>query len=109
MKKKVKKYSASLKAKVVLSALREDKTIAQIGSEYQIHPANIKLWKRDFLRNVEIVFDRNQALKDYKKALEDSEKTKAQLYETIGELSSQLKWVKKKSREAGVESEAGFD
>ncbi len=36
--KKRKQYSASFKAKVALEALREEKTIAEIGSQYEIHP-----------------------------------------------------------------------
>jgi transposase len=52
MKRKVQKYPASIKAKVVLASLKEDRTIAEIGSEYNIHPCNIKGWKRQLLGNI---------------------------------------------------------
>jgi len=40
------KYSAEFKAKVVLEALREDKTTAEIASKYQVHPTQVRKWKR---------------------------------------------------------------
>ena len=36
------KYSAEFKAKVVLEALREDKTTAEIASKYQVHPTQVR-------------------------------------------------------------------
>jgi transposase len=36
-----KRYDAAFKAKVVLEALREQGTLAEIGSKYGIHPNQI--------------------------------------------------------------------
>jgi len=102
MKKKVKKYSASVKAKVVLAALKENKTIAEIGSEYNIHPCNIKGWKRQFLENAEVVFDRELQVKSYKEELREEREKTDELYRQIGELSTKLNWAKKKSEELGL-------
>lgn len=59
--KNVKKYSNSTKGKVVLAAIKEEKTMAEIGSEFEIHPCNIKAWKKQFLDNIEVVFDREHS------------------------------------------------
>lgn len=100
--KKVKKYSNSLKSKVILAAIKEEKTMAEIGSEFEIHPCNIKAWKKQFLDNIEVVFDREHEVKSYKDALKTEQKKTDELHRQIGELTAQLNWSKKKSREAGL-------
>ena len=100
IKKQVKKYSAREKSKIVLETLKEDKTIAQIGSENNVHPRNIQNWRKQFLENVEVVFDREQLVKQYKEALIAEVSKTDELHRQIGELTAQLNWAKKKSREA---------
>ena len=39
------KYPPSFKAKVALEAIREDKTSADLASQYQVHPSQIRKWK----------------------------------------------------------------
>ena len=96
-KKQVKQYPAGLKAKVVLEALKNESTLAEIGSKHQVHPSNIKGWRRQFLDNVEVVFDRDQIVRGYKIKLKESSEQVDDLYRQIGKLTSQLDWAKKKS------------
>lgn len=102
-KKQVKRYGATLKAKIVLEALKNEKTLAELGSEHKIHPKNIQLWKRQFLANVEVVFDKEVILKEYKEALKQEAEKTDELHRQIGELTAQLNWAKKKSKEVGLE------
>jgi len=99
-KKQVKKYSAKEKSKIVLETLKEDKTIAQIASDHKIHPRNIQYWRKHLLENIEVVFDKEQLVKQYKKELRDEATKTDELHRQIGELTAQLNWAKKKSREA---------
>ncbi|MCQ2062732.1 MAG: hypothetical protein MJY99_05290, partial [Fibrobacter sp.] len=39
------------KAKVVLATLREDKTLAELASEFDVHPNQISQWRAFFLQN----------------------------------------------------------
>jgi transposase len=41
---KRKQYSAEFKAKVALAAIRGDGTIAELASQYKIHPNMITKW-----------------------------------------------------------------
>lgn len=40
-----KEYTPSFKAKVALEAIREEKTSADLTSQYQVHPSQIRKWK----------------------------------------------------------------
>ena len=46
---KRKQYSTEFKAKVALSAIRGDGTLAELASRYKIHPNMITKWKREAL------------------------------------------------------------
>ena len=48
--------TAAFKKKVVLEALREDKTMAQLASEYGVHPIQISQWKKQLLEKASEVF-----------------------------------------------------
>lgn len=45
------RHNAEFKAKVALTALSESKTLAELASEYQVHPTQITRWKQDLIEN----------------------------------------------------------
>lgn len=49
-------HSATLKAKVALAALREDKTIVELGKQYELHPNQVTEWKRQLVERASEVF-----------------------------------------------------
>ena len=55
---KRKQYSAEFKAKVALSAIRGDGTLAELASRYKIHPNMITKWKREALEGMKDRFAR---------------------------------------------------
>ena len=40
-----KQFSDEFKAKVGLEALKGDKTVAELASEYQVHPTQVNTWR----------------------------------------------------------------
>jgi len=50
-------YPASFKAQVVLAALKENKSLAELAMEYAVHPGQISLWKQQLLNNISLVFE----------------------------------------------------
>jgi transposase-like protein len=85
-------HTASFKVKVALEAIKEEKTIAQLASEHQVHPNQIQQWRKRLLAELPNIF-----LDRRKKDEKDGEKLEAELYRQIGQLKVELDWIKKKS------------
>ena len=87
-----KRYDGTFKAKVVLESLRDQKTIAELASEYGVHPNQITQWRKQTLEELPALFSSKQAKKE--KAYEEE---REELLKQIGQLKVELDWVKKKS------------
>jgi len=88
---KRRRHSSSFKFKVSLEALRERETLAQLGSRYEIAPAQISQWKKHLIDHGSEVFSTNK-----KERVSKDKPSEAELYRKIGELEMQLDWLKKK-------------
>lgn len=87
-----KKHTNEFKARVVLAALREDRTNSELSSEYGVHPVQIGLWKKAAIRNLAQLFEgkTNHKSDNEQKALIEK------LYGKIGEIEVENDWLKKK-------------
>ena len=87
-----KRYEAAFKARVALAALRDDRTLSELASEYGVHSNLISQWKRRLLSNVTRVFEEpeDDAQQDHQVVVEE-------LHRQIGQLHVELDWLKKKA------------
>lgn len=86
-----KRHSAEVKAKVALEAIKGQKTVNEIASEYGVHPTQITQWKKQVLEELPQIFSSRRA-----KGEQAEEALKATLYQEIGQLKVELDWLKKK-------------
>jgi len=57
MRRKRRNHSATFKAKVAFSALKGDKTLAQIASYFDLHVNQIQTWRNQLKENMAQIFD----------------------------------------------------
>jgi transposase len=86
-------YSASFKSKVALAALRQEKTISQLASQFKVHPVMIGKWKSHLLSHCEEVF------RDGRSRTKQEHPSVEELYQKIGHLEVENDFLKKKSEE----------
>jgi putative transposase len=92
MENKRRKFNGSFKAKVALAAVKEDRTMGELASEFEVHANQISKWKRQLLDGVPRIFSEGrQEDRRQQEALTD------RLYQQIGQLKVELDWLKKKS------------
>ena len=90
-----KHHSDTFKAEVVLELLKEEKSVAQIASEYHVHPNQVYEWKATALKGLATLFSSDHKTESALKARYD--KRLQELYAEIGRLTTQVTWLKKKS------------
>jgi putative transposase len=88
---KRKQHTAAFKAQVALAAVRGDRTVNELASQYGVHPTLIHGWKKQLLAGADQVFGNGR-----KAVVADAEAEKAELFEQIGRLQMELEWLKKK-------------
>ncbi len=88
-----KKHTNGLKAKVVLAAWREDRTLSELGAEYGVHPIQIGLWKKKATQSLSSLFNGDHGFNG--KEVEQQALI-ATLYRKIGEVEVENDWLKKK-------------
>ena len=87
-----KRYDGVFKARIALLALKGEQTIAEIASQYSVHPNQVTLWKKQALEGLPEVFSDRR-----KKREESRDEVEGELYRQIGQLKVELDWLKKKS------------
>jgi transposase len=85
-----KRHSPKFKAQVVLEAIRGEKTLSQLGSQFKVHPIQIAKWRKAALEHLAELFVDGRTRQTSGQAETDA------LYQQIGRLKVELDWLKKK-------------
>ena len=87
-----KKYSKELKAQIALDAIKGQKTIAELASEYGVHANQISIWKKQLFDAAPDTFTSGKDKGAEKKEIECD-----RLYQKVGQLQIEVDWLKKKT------------
>ena len=85
-----KQCSPAFKARVAIEAIRGEKTLSQLGSQFKVHPIQIAKWRKSALEQLPELFVDGRTRKGA--AVETGNDA---LYEEIGRLKVELDWLKK--------------
>ncbi len=86
-----KKHEPALKARIALEAIKGEKTMAQISAEYGVHATQVTQWKKELVeRSAELFAKPNNSIAQQHEEITDK------LHKTIGEITMENNWLKKK-------------
>ena len=90
MTQKRKRHTEEFKAKVALEAVKGLKTSSELSAQHKVHPMVISQWKRKLMNGASTIFTRSGGTS------QSVEEVTAPLYQKIGQLQTELDWLKKK-------------
>ncbi len=95
-----KRHTSEFKAKgvrplrVALAALREDRTLSELASQFDVHPITIGIWKKAVTQGLPCLFEKGRL----SNGKEEEQKVLIEtLYQKIGEIGVEKTFLKKSS------------
>jgi len=86
------KFTSEFKAKVALEAIKGLRTVNELAQEFEVHPNQIGIWKKQLLGSASDVFSKGKDREAEK--LQDE---RDRLYKKVGQLQVEVDWLKKKT------------
>jgi len=85
-------FSAEMKSRIALEAIKGQKTVQEVASHFGVHPSQVTSWRKQAIEGLTSLFaDRRGGQES------TDEVIKAELYQQIGQLQVELDWLKKRS------------
>ena len=91
MSGKRRRISDKIKAKIAIESLRDQKTLTQLASEFKVSVSQISTWRKALICEAPDIFSRKSS-----KKIKSEDEVSAPLFEEIGRLKMDIKWLKKK-------------
>ena len=89
------RHSSEFKARVALEAVKGQKTLNELASEFGVHPVQIAQWKRQLVEASPATFESGGGGSGSRKE-RAQEALIEQLYQQIGQLTVEVDWLRKK-------------
>lgn len=93
-KRRRRNHKPEFKAKVAVEAVKGLKTVSQIADEFELQSSQVTAWKSQLRKGAPSLFEQPSRKEETPEPSEDV----AALQAKIGELTMELDWLKKKSK-----------
>lgn len=90
---KRRKFSPELKRRIAIEAVRENRSVNEIASAYEVHPVQVRKWKKELIDGAIAIFEDPRKRRGEGKRQEEQE---AVLQQKVGQLTMENDWLKKK-------------
>jgi len=100
MKSRRRRHDPALKAKVAIQAIGGMKTIAEIAKDHDLHPMQVRDWKKILHDHAGDLF--STAKRNSSDSPVDFDQEREALHAKIGEQAVQIDFLKKKCKQLGV-------
>ncbi len=97
-KKQIRNFSAEEKTKIVLELLKEEVTISQLSSKYEVSSNSISHWKKQFLSNASIAFEPAKVVSEYQEQIKELKEQNDALAKALGKTTIERDWAVGKLR-----------
>lgn len=97
-KKQIRNFSAEEKTKIVLELLKEEVTISQLSSKYEVSSNSISHWKKQFLSNASIAFEPAKVVSEYQEQIRELKEQNDALAKALGKTTIERDWAVGKLR-----------
>jgi len=92
-------YTAKFKSDRVLEVLSGEEDLGAIAAKHNINPNILRKWKKEFLEKAPQIFDESNMKRGAAAKEREKESEHEELLKTIGQLTVERDWLKKKSIE----------
>jgi transposase-like protein len=100
--KSKRKFTSAFKSQVAIEALKEQSSLSELSSLYELESSQISKWKKEFLEKSSLEFELSTPKKT-------TEKETKKLYEQIGRLNMQVEFLKKSYRTILLRETSKYD
>ena len=88
-------FDSKFKACVALAAIKEEQSIAEIAGKYEVHPNQVRSWKKEALSKMSDLFQDGRK----KKKVKEFDITRDDIFKEVGMLKVENEFLKKKYRQ----------
>jgi transposase-like protein len=87
-------FEKTFRAKVALAAVKGDKTLSELASQFEVHANQVSAWRQTLVDRAAELFEDGRFRQP---GGAEAAATHEELYEQIGRLKMEVEWLKKKS------------
>ena len=97
MKRRRRVFDGGFRVKVALAAVKGDKTLSELASQYEVHSTQVATWRKELIDRAAELFEDGRP----RKHAAQEGVAEEELYAQIGRLKMEVEWLKKKSAQLG--------